>query len=133
MTKSYIKKRFLPNSFIDVKMKEAKSGDKRGIVLLSIIALILLPIAIEELAISKTEEINQNIIHEEESYISKDELFKWLDISIDGVNGVFSEKGGKVTVINKMKLAEMYDNEKISINKIENLGEDKYSLEIIKE
>ncbi|MGL4108152.1 hypothetical protein [Clostridium sp. LP20] len=133
MIKPYIKKDFLPSSFVEMKVNETNRGDRRGLVLLSIIALILLPIGIKELGINKKEEVGKKLVNAGESYISKEEVFKWIEIPSKGVSGSFSEKGGKVIVRDKKILEEICEKEGFSINTIEYLGEDKYKIEVMKE
>ena len=131
MKKYYPNKGFVPYSFIKKYDSTNYKSDKRGLILLVILALILFPISIDKLF--DKEEVIEKPIEVQEEGIDKKDITSWYYIMEDGTDGIISNEVCKLKIYDKEVLEKILVKENISINSIENLGENKYELDIIKE
>jgi hypothetical protein len=119
-------KDFIPSSFIESKRKNENKGDRRGLMFLTIIALILLPYVFGNL-FSKEEK--EHVIEADlnSQYIS---LNKWLDFIDENLEGKFSREGSYVIIEGSENIKTLLEKENISVDSMEELGEKKYKLQI---
>ncbi|PRR82949.1 hypothetical protein [Clostridium vincentii] len=126
MKKYLVNKDFIPISFIENQRKNERKGDKRGIIMLTIIALWFVPNSIGNLfpKEEKSELIKQDLSSQYRS------LNKWLDFMDGNLEGEFSQESGTIIIEGQEKLSTLLDNENITIDTMEELGEKKYRLQI---
>ena len=124
-------KGFIPSSFIDKKNNINIKSDKRGLIILVIVAFILFTISIDK--IIRKEEIFEPYYKMEDESVDKNDILIWYDIMEDGTDGVITDKLCKLNVYDKDILNKICKKEKFSINTIDSLGDNKYILDIIKE
>ena len=78
--KKYLKyKNFIPLDFIEKKKNKENKGNKRGFQVLILVNLILISINLQFIFNKKEEEV---IItsEKEDSYLNKEEIYKWLNL-----------------------------------------------------
>jgi len=126
MKKYFANKDFIPNSFIESKRKNGKQGDRRGLMTLTIMALILLPFLFGNL-FSKQKKVN---VIKEEISSTNSSLKKWLDFMDENLEGQFSKNGGVIIIEGQENLKILLEKENIIIDSMEELGEKKYKLQI---
>ena len=131
MKKYYHNKNFVPYSFVEKQTNVITSGDKRGLSLLVILALILFPIAIDKLTTKKEEPKVR--VEVKEDGIDRKEIINWYDIMENNTDGVINNQGCILNVYDIESLNKICEKEEFSINTIQNLGENKYKLSVIKE
>lgn len=119
-------KDFIPSSFIESKKENGNKGDRRGLIILTSMALILLPFLFGNLFSKQKKE---NIIKEDLSS-QYSNLNKWLDFMGENLDGKFSKEGGTIIIEGQEKLKALVEKENIIIDSMEELGENKYKLQI---
>lgn len=126
MKKYLVNKDFIPISFIENQRKNERKGEKRGIAILMIIALGLVPDVIGNLLPKedKVELIKQDLSSQYRS------LNKWLDFMDENLEGEFSKESGTIIIEGQEKLSALLENRNITIDTMEELGEKKYRLQI---
>lgn len=126
MKRYLVNKDFIPNSFIESKRENGNKGDRRGLIILTSLALILLPFLFGNLFSKQKKE---NIIKKDLSsqYSS---LNNWLDFMDENLEGKFSKEGGTIIIEGQENLKVLLEKENIIIDNMEDLGEKKYKLQI---
>ena len=119
-------KDFIPISFIESKKKNGSKGDRRGLMILTVIALILLPFLFGNLF---SKEKKEKVIKEDLSSQYRS-LNKWLDFMDENLEGEFSKERGTIIIEGQEKLNTLLEKENIIIDSMEELGEKKYKLQI---
>ncbi|MBD7910026.1 MULTISPECIES: hypothetical protein [Clostridium] len=133
MKKYLYNKDFLPRSFVTKKNKYINFVSKRDSIIITAIALMLLPISMsnikyyfrENKPVIKNSDLDENLENKR--------LKNWLEITNDCFQGNFTSYEGNIYVYNKDDLEKVLQNEKIVINTMEDLGENKYRLQVIQE
>jgi len=126
MKRGLVNKDFIPISFIESQIKNGRKGERRGLILLLVVALSLLPFSFSNLF---SKEKKETVIKEDLSsqYIS---LNKWLDFMDENLEGEFSKERGTIIIEGQEKLSTLLEKENIIIDSMEDLGEKKYKLQI---
>ena len=126
MKRGLVNKDFIPISFIESQIKNGRKGERRGLILLLVVALSLLPFSFSNLF---SKEKKETVIKEDLSsqYIS---LNKWLDFMDENLEGEFSKERGTIIIEGQEKLSGLLEKENIIIDSMEDLGEKKYKLQI---
>ena len=126
-----INKDFLPKEYvINIKCKNAKE-EKRGLYILTLIALILLPFSLSSINIKKEVKIKEvNAVSTD--YTNKEEVLFWASLNCENLMGTVNKNNGSINVNTKEKLEELSNNEKLSITNIYYLEGDKYKVELTK-
>ena len=130
--KTYIEdKNFLPIEYVNDKVRKDSKDEKRGLYILIITALILLPFLLR--SINTKEEVKiENVEYASANCIKKDEVIFWLSLNKNGVKGNIVKNNASLEVINNETLEQLSKDDKVSINNIYYLGDDKYKIELIK-
>ena len=131
MQKKFINKNFLPIEYVNDKVRKDSKDEKRGLYILIITALILLPFLLR--SINTKEEVKiENVENASANCIKKDEVIFWLSLNKNGVKGNIVKNNASLEVINNETLEQLSKDDKVSINNIYYLGDDKYKIELIK-
>lgn len=131
MQKSYRNKNFLPEGYVKEKDGTTAKEEKRGLFLLLILALAMLPFAVKGINTNKNDKII-NVEEQVEKYISKENVLFWLDLNYDGIQGDTNTNSASLEIDSKNVLESLSKNEKISINTINSIGDNKYKIELVK-
>ena len=131
MRKYYHNKSFVPYSFVEKQHKINDSGDRRGLSLLIILALMLFPMTIDKLITKK--ELPKESIKVREDGLDREEIISWYGIMENNTDGSITNNGCTLNIYDIESLNKICEKEEFTINTIENLGENKYKLSIIKE
>lgn len=126
MKKYSINKDYIPISFIDSQSKNRSKGDMRGLMILTVIALFLLPFSFSNL-FSKE---NKEEVNREDLSIEYRSLNKWLDFMDENLEGEFSKNRGIIIIEGQEKLSTLLEKQNIIIDSMEELGEKKYKIQI---
>ena len=126
MKRCLVNKDFIPSSFIESQIKNGNKGDRRGLILLMVVALSLLPFSFSNLF---SKEKKETVIKEDLSS-QYGSLNKWLDFMDENVEGEFSKERGTIIIEGQEKLSTLLEKENIIIDSMEELGEKKYKLQI---
>ncbi|WP_294348512.1 hypothetical protein [uncultured Clostridium sp.] len=130
--KRYLKnKDFIPKSFIEEKNKDLKEKEKKIIYFLLILSLILLPIAIMDRVDKKEDKIEDTGISSTKNTDIDLDLWIYV-IKKYKAEGEFNPYEAYIYLEGKEYLDEIFYDEKININSMEDLGENKYRLQISK-
>lgn len=133
MKEAYVNKDFLPIKYVKERNFKIESGEKRGVTLLVILSLLLFPFSLKSLMRNKREDVNKIVeVKNKKNYYKKEEILLWIGLNIEGVSGSIKASEGKLTVDNKELIKVICEKEKFLVNTIENLGENKYRLQIVK-
>lgn len=132
MKKGYISKDFLPFKYIKEKDVETKKGERRGIVLLAILSLLLLPFALDSININKRDKIEKEEIEVKDNFLSKDSLLFWVDFNINGIKGNATNGKAVLYVEGREIIEDLGRNKNILINTINNMGQNNYRIEVVK-
>lgn len=119
-------KDFIPISFVESKTKNGSKGDKRGLIILTILALTLFPSGFSNLF---SREEKEDLTKEDLS-IQYRSLNKWLDFMDEDFEGEFSKERGTIIIEGQEKLSTLLEKENIIIDSMEELGEKKYKFQI---
>ena len=131
MQKKFINKNFLPIEYVNDKVRKDSKDEKRGLYILIITALILLPFSLRR--INTKEEVKiENVEYASANCIKKDEVIFWLSLNKNGVKGNIVKNNASLEVSNNETLEQLSKDDKVSINNIYYLGDDKYKIELIK-
>lgn len=131
MQKKFINKNFLPIEYVNDKVMKDSKDEKRGLYILIITALILLPFSLR--SINTKEEVKiENVETASTNFIKKDEVIFWLNLNKNGIKGNIAKNNASLEVSNKETLEKLSKDDKVSINNIYYLGDDKYKIELIK-
>lgn len=131
MQKKFINKNFLPIEYVNDKVRKDSKDEKRGLYILIITALILLPLSLS--SINTKEEVKiENVEYASANCIKKDEVIFWLSLNKNGVKGNIVKNNASLEVSNNETLEQLSKDDKVSINNIYYLGDDKYKIELIK-
>ena len=131
MQKKFINKNFLPTEYINDKVIKDTKDEKRGLYILIITALILLPLSLS--SINTKEEVKiENVESASTNCIKKDEVIFWLSLNKNGVKGNIVKNNASLEVSNNETLEQLSKDDKVSINNIYYLGDDKYKIELTK-
>ncbi|MDS0527325.1 hypothetical protein NNC19_16665 [Clostridium sp. SHJSY1] len=131
MKKYLYNKDFLPKSFIRAKNNQLDNTEKRDAILMTVIACILLPISVGNIKSNMKEEktvINYNRLNENED---NKKLYSWFNIIDMCFEGNLTRNEGNVYVYDKQNLEGILQDENIVINTMEDLGENKYRLQVV--
>jgi len=126
MKRCLVNKDFIPSSFIESQIKNGNKGDRRGLILLMVVALSLLPFSFSNLFSKEKKEM---VIKEDLSSQYRS-LNKWLDFMDENLEGEFSKERGTIIIEGQEKLSTLLEKENIIIDSMEDLGEKKYKLQI---
>lgn len=124
-------KDFLPKSFIIAQNKKNNDIEKRDSILLTVIVCMLLPISIGNIKSNINEEKDVISYNDLEENIEDKSLYSWLDIVDMCFKGNFRNHEGNIYIYDKENLEEILQNENIVINTMEDLGENKYRVQIV--
>ena len=131
MQKKFINKNFLPIEYVNDKVRKDSKDEKRGLYILIITALILLPFSLR--SINTKEEVKiENVEYASANCIKKDEVIFWLSLNQNGVKGNIVKNNASLEVSNNETLEQLSKDDKVSINNIYYLGDDKYKIELTK-
>ena len=131
MQKKFINKNFLQIEYVNDKVRKDSKDEKRGLYILIITALILLPFSLR--SINTKEEVKiENVEYASANCIKKDEVIFWLSLNKNGVKGNIVKNNASLEVSNNETLEQLSKDDKVSINNIYYLGDDKYKIELIK-
>lgn len=131
MQKKFINKNFLPTEYINDKVIKDSKDEKRGLYILIITALILLPLSLS--SINTKEEVKiENVESASTNCIKKDEVIFWLSLNKNGIKGNIAKNNASLEISNKEALEKLSEDDRISINNIYYLGDDKYKIELTK-
>ncbi|MEO2509369.1 hypothetical protein ABHA01_16455 [Clostridium paraputrificum] len=131
MQKKFINKNFLPTEYINDKIIKDSKDEKRGLYILIITALILLPFSLS--SINTKEEVKiENVESASTNCIKKDEVIFWLSLNKNGIKGNIAKNNASLEISNKETLEKLSEDDKVSINNIYYLGDDKYKIELTK-
>ena len=131
MQKKFINKNFLPTEYINDKVIKDSKDEKRGLYILIITALILLPFSLS--SINTKEEVKiENVESASTNCIKKDEVIFWLSLNKNGIKGNIAKNNASLEISNKETLEKLSEDDKVSINNIYYLGDDKYKIELTK-
>ena len=109
--KKYLKYRdFIPKEFIEKKQLKEREENRRGYKMLLLVNIILLLLNME--SISKNSDDNEYISEPEQTYIEKEEIFKWINL--------YDEDSIEFKVIDNV--AEITYEKNKDINEVEELG-----------
>lgn len=109
--KKYLKYRdFIPKEFIEKKQLKEREENRRGYKMLLLVNIILLLLNME--SISKNSDDNEYISEPEQTYIEKEEIFKWINL--------YDEDSIEFKVIDNV--AEITYEKNKEINEVEDLG-----------
>ena len=109
--KKYLKYRdFIPKEFIEKKQLKEREENRRGYKMLLLVNIILLLLNME--SISKNSDDNEYISEPEQTYIEKEEIFKWINL--------YDEDSIEFRVIDNV--AEITYEKNKEINEVEDLG-----------
>ena len=109
--KKYLKyKDFIPKEFIEKKQLKESEENRRGYKMLLLVNIILLLLNME--SISKNSDDNEYISEPEQTYIEKEEIFKWINL--------YDEDSIEFKVIDNV--AEITYEKNKEINEVEDLG-----------
>ena len=109
--KKYLKyKDFIPKEFVEKKQLKESEENRRGYKILLLLNIILLLFNIE--SISKKTDDNEYIPEPKQTYIEKEEIFKWINL--------YDKDSIEFRVIDNV--AEITYEKNKDINKIEDLG-----------
>ena len=109
--KKYLKyKDFIPKEFVEKKQLKESEENRRGYKILLLLNIILLLFNIE--SISKTTDDNEYIPEPKQTYIEKEEIFKWINL--------YDEDSIDFKIINDV--AEITYEKNKDIKKLEDLG-----------
>ncbi|HEY5524153.1 MAG TPA: hypothetical protein VIK26_02330 [Clostridium sp.] len=126
MKRGLVNKDFIPISFIESQIKNGRKGERRGLILLLVVALSLLPFSFSNLFSKEKKEM---VIKEDLSSQYRS-LNKWLDFMDENLEGEFSKERGTIIIEGQEKLSTLLEKENIIIDSMEDLGEKKYKLQI---
>lgn len=126
MKRHLVNKDFIPISFIESQMKNGSKGDRRGLMILTVTALILLPFLFSNLFSKK----NKDEVSKEVVSIQDRSLNKWLDFMDENFEGEFSKEGAIIIIEGQEKLRTLLEKQNIIINSMEDIGAKKYRLQI---
>ena len=131
MQKKFINKNFLPTEYINDKVIKDTKDEKRGLYILIITALILLPLSLS--SINTKEEVKiENVESASTNCIKKDEVTFWLSLNKNGIKGNIAKNNASLEISNKETLEKLSEDDRVSINNIYYLGDDKYKIELTK-
>ena len=125
MKKYLINKDFLPYVYVERKNLSNNEGNKRSCLLLTIIALFLLPSFMY--SFSKEEVFIKN---PEVKSDQRSSFLNWLDLMSENCEGKITASEGTFFVEGNDVLNKMLEKENININSMEEMGENKYRLQI---
>ena len=110
-------------------MKDSKD-EKRGLYILIITALILLPFSLS--SINTKEEVKiENVESASTNGIKKDEVIFWLSLNKNGIKGNIAKNNASLEC-NKETLKKLSKDDNVSINNVYYLCDDKYKIELTK-
>ena len=112
-------KNFIPEKFIKVKAKKEEKSIKRGLIILLLGNLIILPININSIMQNKNsnEEISLYDTKDIKSFDLKKEVINWVEILENYSDlGTIKDNSGKMLIKNDKSLDKIKEN--ISITKI---------------
>lgn len=131
MQKKFINKNFLPTEYINDKVIKDSKDEKRGLYILIITALILLPFSLS--SINTKEEVKiENVESASTNGIKKDEVIFWLSLNKNGIKGNIAKNNASLEISNKETLKKLSKDDNVSINNVYYLGDDKYKIELTK-
>lgn len=131
MQKKFINKNFLPTEYINDKVMKDSKDEKRGLYILIITALILLPFSLS--SINTKEEVKiENVESASTNGIKKDEVIFWLSLNKNGIKGNIAKNNASLEISNKETLKKLSKDDNVSINNVYYLGDDKYKIELTK-
>lgn len=131
MKKKFINKNFLPTEYINDKVIKDSKDEKRGLYILIITALILLPLSLS--SINTKEEVKiENVESASTNCIKKDEVIFWISLNKNGIKGNIAKNNASLEISNKETLKKLSEDDRVSINNIYYLGDDKYKIELTK-
>jgi len=121
-----VNKDFIPISFIESQIEDGSKGDRRGLIILTVTALILLPFLVSNLFGKKSEDK----VSKEDLSTQDRSLNKWLDFMDEDFEGEFSKEGATIIIDGQEKLRPILEKQNIIINSMEDIGAKKYKLQI---
>lgn len=124
-------KNFIPEKFIKVKAKKEEKSIKRGLIILLLGNLIILPININSIMQNKNsnEEISLYDTKDIKSFDLKKEVINWVEILENYSDlGTIKDNSGKMLIKNDKSLDKIKEN--ISITKI-NSDERGYFIDVV--
>lgn len=131
MRKRFVNKDFLPKEYINERVIKNSKEEKRGLYILVIIALILLPFSLSSINIKEEVKI-ESVETTSTNDTNKDEVSFWVSLNSENVKGNVNKNNASLQVDTKEALEKLINNEKISINNIYYLEDDKYKIELTK-
>lgn len=124
MKKLLKNKNFLPNKYVEEKIKKENKKNSRACKILGLAMIFLVPFTTTSIlkkpekpqAIEKTKSINQS------------EIIKLLDFCGENVQIRYNKAELEIDIANESKLIELCSSNKILISKVENLGKENYKI-----
>ena len=125
-------KNFLPYEYFTKKNLENEKEDNKGIKLLIVLALILLPFAVKDL-LSDNENIVENEIKVVESKNQIDDIVSWIKIASSNITGEIKGNIGSFKIYDKNILNEINKDNTLKVVFFEKIEEGGYNIRVQKE
>lgn len=124
MKKLLKNKYFLPNKFVEEKLKKENYKNLRACKVLGLAMVLLVPFTIA--SISKS--VDEPSIIEKKKNIDKNEIVKLLEFCGENVKIRYNISELEINTTSKTKLIDLCSSNKILISNVENLGENNYKI-----
>ena len=133
MKKYCLNKNFIPKEFVENKKDIIYKKNKRSLMLLGILVLLLLPHSItfifhnffyNEKSYKSDKEITSNCNYNDESF------YKWMDIIKDETVGTFNNGNATIYIDGMDKLKDLLKNKDIIVTNVEDLGDRNFKIQI---
>ena len=133
MKKYCLNKNFIPKEFVENKKDIIYKKNKRSLMLLGILILLLLPHSItfifhsffyNEKSYKSDKEIIYNCNYNDESF------YKWMDIIKDETVGTFNNGNATIYIDGMDKLKDLLKNKDIIVTNVEDLGDRNFKIQI---
>lgn len=125
-------KNFLPYEYFTKKNLENEKEDNKGIKLLIVLALILLPFAVKDL-LSDNENIVENEIKVVESKNQIDDIVSWIKIASSNITGEIKGNIGSFKIYDKNILNEINKDNTLKVVFFEKIEDGGYNIRVQKE
>lgn len=131
MKKELKNKNFIPNNYLKSKNTIKNKGDKRGVIILFILNIIMAPFIF-----SKNPKENKEIVNTKPIWQAnnRQEEFKlWLDMSKYGGSQEFSLNNGEIILDTEDNISSINKEKGIKVKEINVTSQGKYKISISKE
>lgn len=114
-------KNFVPEKFLQIKAKKEEQSIKRGLIILLLSNLMILPVNINNIMRNNNldTDVSLDIVESESFFDAKKEVLSWIEILESYSNfGEIKDNTGEMLIKNNKSLEDI--KEKINITKINN-------------